>query len=107
MPQFFFDITDGVFTPDFVGTQLSDIASARVHAIALSGDLLNGHTDRFWGGEEWMIEAKDDCGLVLFTLVFRARDTPVSRRSDPRSTQSASRFAVVAATSRSNGGPKG
>ena len=81
MPRYFFDLTDGDFIPDFIGKELADIDAARTEAIRLSAALLDKNTVEFWMGEERMIEGKDDCGLVLFTLAFRASDTPITRRS--------------------------
>ena len=79
MPIFHFDVTDGDFVPDLLGIDLPDIPAARTHAVNLCGELLNSKQAKFWQGEEWLIEVNDDCGLTLFTLVFMARDTPVTR----------------------------
>ena len=68
MPLFYFDVTDGDFIPDLIGTELPDMDAARTHAISLCGELLNAKTTKFWKGEEWLIEVRDDCGLGLFTL---------------------------------------
>ncbi len=84
MSKFFFDVTDGDFIPDLIGLDLPDIDAARAHSVALCAELLNSDQAKFWQGEEWLIEAKDDCGLLLFTLVFMARDTPVTRTHRPR-----------------------
>ena len=84
MPLFFFDVTDGEFQPDLVGTELADTAAARVHAVNLCGRLLKSNQAKFWKGEEWLIEVKDDIGLALFTLVFMARDSPVTRSDRAR-----------------------
>ncbi|HTI66222.1 MAG TPA: hypothetical protein VL460_01605 [Caulobacteraceae bacterium] len=83
MPQYFFDVTGGDFSPDLVGLDFPDMDAARVHAVGLCGALLNSNAAKFWQGEEWLIEAKDDCGLVLFTLVFMCRDTPITRGTRP------------------------
>lgn len=83
MPLFFFDVTDGDFIPDLIGTELPNVAAARTHAVAYAAKLLQERENavRFWGGDEWLIEVKDDIGIILFTLVFMARDTPVSRKA--------------------------
>jgi hypothetical protein len=85
MPQFYFDVTDGEFVPDFEGVELAGLEAARAHAIDLAADLLNANAAKFWRGEEWFIEVKDDCGLVVLTLLFVAREAPTvrnTRRSD-------------------------
>ncbi len=83
MPQFHFDVTDGTFIPDLEGVELADIPAARAHAVLRMHNLLAGHTEAFWMGEEWLIEVRDDCGLLLFTVAFRATETPVAKRSRP------------------------
>lgn len=80
LAKYYFDITDGRTIPDINGTELLDVAAVRSHAIGLSSALLGSHSPSFWRGEEWLIEAKDDIGVVLFTLAFRASDIPVVRR---------------------------
>jgi hypothetical protein len=83
MPQFHFDVTDGSFTPDLAGMELPDIPAARAHTIERMTEILAGHTEAFWQGQEWLIEVRDDCGIILFTLAFRATESPVARRSRP------------------------
>jgi len=80
MSRYFFDVTDGKNIVDFMGLDLSDLDAVRAHAIGLSSALLNSHSPKFWRGEEWLIEAKDDIGVVIFTLAFRASETPVVRQ---------------------------
>ena len=80
MAKYFFDITDGKIVVDISGLDLPDIAAVRAHAISLSSGLLSSNSPAFWRGEEWLIEAKDDIGVVLFTLAFRASDQPIVRR---------------------------
>jgi hypothetical protein len=79
VPQFHFDVTDGDFIPDLGGTVLPDLEAARRHAVLLAGALLTENSDKFWLGETWMIEVRDDCGLALLTMAFSARETPVAR----------------------------
>jgi hypothetical protein len=79
MPKYHFDVTDGDFMPDLEGIELADVEAARSHAVGLCGKLLNSDLAKFWQGEEWLIEVRDDSGIVMFTLVFMARDTPVAR----------------------------
>ena len=80
MSQYFFDITDGNNVVDYMGMDLADLDAVRAHAIGLGSALLNSHSPKFWRGEEWLIEAKDDIGTVIFTLAFRASETPIVRR---------------------------
>jgi hypothetical protein len=59
---------------------LPNLHAVRGHAIGMSTALLSSNSPAFWRGEEWLIEAKDDIGVVLFTLAFRASDKPVIRQ---------------------------
>lgn len=72
MPRFFFHVYDGVSIPDIDGTELADLASARVEAVRLSGALLTDHAEDFWGGHPWSMEVTDRDQMLLFTLNFSA-----------------------------------
>ncbi|MEO6339462.1 MAG: hypothetical protein ABIO39_05455 [Caulobacteraceae bacterium] len=76
MPRYFFDITDGTYTPDLLGTELPGLEAARLEAVVLSGALLRDNPAKFWSAETWLIEVKDEEALVLFTLSFMATEVP-------------------------------
>lgn len=76
MARYFFDVRDGEYIPDQVGTELPDLAAARVHAVVYSGELLMRNAEQFWRGEEWQLEVKDQQGLILFSLMFLATNAP-------------------------------
>jgi hypothetical protein len=85
LAHYFFDITDGQTYADDTGMEFATIEAVRAHAISLSATLLGSHRPAFWRGEEWLIEVKDDIGVVLFTLAFRATETPVTPRQASKS----------------------
>jgi hypothetical protein len=76
MPRFYFDIRDGEFIPDDEGTELADLEAARIQAVMLSGALLSENPSKFWEGEEWQLEVRDDAHLILFILTFMATNSP-------------------------------
>jgi hypothetical protein len=79
MPRYFFDVADGEYCPDSEGTELPGLEEARVCAVRLAGQMLTDHPAKFWAGQEWTIEVKDDWGLVLFVLHFTATESPAIR----------------------------
>jgi len=72
MPRYFFDIIDGQAFPDNDGTDLPDLTAARLEAVRLSAEVLKEMPERFWMCEEWTMTVRDDIGIRLFTLKFRA-----------------------------------
>ena len=80
MPLFFFDVRDGEYFPDNVGTDLPDLDAARREAVTFSGELLRDRGAKFWDGAEWRVEVKDAHGLMLFTLLFTGIDAPALRK---------------------------
>ena len=79
MPRYFFDLTNGKYEPDVVGTELAGLEEARLESVILSGNLLKENPALFWNAETWLIEVKDDVGLILFTLNFMATEAPIIR----------------------------
>lgn len=76
MPRYHFNIHDGAELPDDVGTELPDLAAARIFAVRLAGECLRDHAAEFWNGEEWKMDVADDQGLIQFTLMFVGMDAP-------------------------------
>ncbi len=81
MPRFFFDIRDGEFIPDHIGREFVSLEDARIHAVVMSADLLKENPSRFWEGEEWQLEVRDDARLIQFILTFMATNAPHLPRS--------------------------
>jgi len=76
MPRYFFDIRDGEYIPDHVGCEFVDLEAARIHAVVRSADLLKANPSKFWDGEEWQLEVRDEARLILFILTFMATNSP-------------------------------
>ena len=79
MPRYFFDVRDGTYMPDKDGTELPGLTEARVAAVELAGALLKDNAVRFWDGDDWRIEVKDDANVILFVLQFSATDGAAPR----------------------------
>jgi hypothetical protein len=77
VPRFYFNIFDGVSTPDDTGTELADWKEARVEAVRLAGALLKDDAERVALSDEWRLEIADDYGLVLFRFDFISLEAPV------------------------------
>lgn len=77
MPRFYFNVYDGVSTPDDTGTELADWKEARIEAVRLAGALLKDDAERVALSDEWRLEIADDYGLVLLRFDFISLEAPV------------------------------
>ena len=68
LPRFFFNVYDGISSPDDTGTELSDWRAARIEAIRLAGAIFTDEAKQIAFGEDWHIEVTDERRLVLFRL---------------------------------------
>jgi hypothetical protein len=76
VPRFFFDIRDGEYIADTKGAVFPDLEAARIEAVVRSGDLLRENPSKFWEGEEWQLEVRDEARRILFILTFMATNAP-------------------------------
>jgi hypothetical protein len=73
MPRYFFNIHDGKNVVDREGTELADLAEARLSAVELAGRSIAEIGDAFWTQDhDWRLEVLDASGKLLFTLNFSA-----------------------------------
>ena len=79
MPRFFFHHTDGGFDPDNEGTELPDLATARVEAVRYAAEVVRDRPDEVWSGETFRIEVSDEHGMLLCTVVILGLDAPAAR----------------------------
>lgn len=80
MPRYYFNVYDGVSSPDQDGTELADLAGAKIAALRLMGQLLNDDPDSFWNNHQWRLDVTNDAGLTLFTLMFAAVESAAISR---------------------------
>ena len=78
MPQYHFNVYDGIEIIDFKGTELTDVQAARVEALKHAGALIADAEVRGDLGEEWRLEVTDEFGLVLFRMDFLVSNAPAS-----------------------------
>lgn len=76
MPRFFFDIADGTDFPDREGTDLPDLAAARLEAVRYCAEILREMPEHFWNAEVWTMSVFDHNRELLFTLKFLAEMAP-------------------------------
>ena len=86
MPRYFFNVADGSASPDREGTELLDLAEARLEAVRLTGQMFLDDPEEFWRTGEWWVQVADGYHVTLFTLYTTAADGPgvrPSRRAAP------------------------
>jgi hypothetical protein len=77
VPKYFFDVRDGEYTRDDVGTDLAGIDQARTEAGRLAGEMLSQGPQKFWISQELQVDVRDEDDLVLFNLAFLATNAVV------------------------------
>ena len=79
MPKYHFGSVDGHRDPDPEGSELPDLAAARVMAVRYAGEVLQSDPAIVWHNGQWRVEVTDDDGVLLFTLLTLAIDAPAPR----------------------------
>jgi len=74
--RYFFDVRCAEFVRDERGVELDDPEAARLHAVALSADLLKPYSETFWRGAAWQVEVRDEAGALRLVLNVMATDAP-------------------------------
>ena len=77
MSRYFFDLHDGEKFTDDTGLEFASVEDALHHAVNAVAELLMRNPAKFWSGKPWVMEVKDDLGMVLFTLNFAASEAPI------------------------------
>jgi hypothetical protein len=77
MPRYYFDVYDSANVPDFDGTELANLAVARVEAVRLAGRSLLHEPEAFWEQSDWHLDVTNHDGAHLFRLKFTATDAPI------------------------------
>jgi len=83
MPKYFFHIHDGLSFPDEEGTDLTDLAAARLEAAQLAGQMMKDDSQAFWNGEDWSVQVTDEASMTLFTLHFMSVQAAATRSAKP------------------------
>lgn len=76
MAQYIFNIVEEGKAPDTIGTEYPSAEVARMEAVRFAGELLKLEPERLWKGAELRIEATDEAGLLMFTIVIVGVDSP-------------------------------
>ena len=81
MPLYFFDRVDGGFDADREGTELPDMASARLEAIRFAGETVRDNPEKLRDAGTLRVEVSNDVGAPLCTVTVTASDAPSARAS--------------------------
>lgn len=69
MPKYFFNVVDGRFLVDDIGTDCLDMKAVRLVAIATAGELLRD-TPPLHDGSQWQMHVTDSTKLTVMRLTF-------------------------------------
>ena len=72
MPLFFFNTADGGRDSDLRGTDLPDLAAARVEGIRFAGEALASEPALLRDGQGFRVEVLDGERTLLFTIITLA-----------------------------------
>lgn len=74
MPQFFFDVHDGVECLDEAGTELQDAAAARKEAVVTAGEIMKFRGDPSdWSHQDWCMTVRNEARDLVLTLTLSAQ----------------------------------
>lgn len=81
MTRYFFDLRDGSYYPDETGTVMPSMKAAKCEAARRIAGLLQADPEKFWAGDEWEMEVKDETGLIFFSICIIANEAAAIRRT--------------------------
>ncbi|MEZ2330661.1 hypothetical protein AB6802_13145 [Mesorhizobium sp. RCC_202] len=85
MPNYYFHVDNGEFSPDTDGVDLPDLNAAYREAVRAAGEIINESNRSFWEHMmPWMMNVTDDENRLLFTLQFSAKVPSGEARYIPR-----------------------
>ena len=72
MPTFYFNLHNHHDDDDVSGTELADLATARVEAVVFAGAYLKDNPDLLSDDQEFSVEVTDERRRPVFAVVMRA-----------------------------------
>jgi hypothetical protein len=78
MSRYFFHIADGPREVDREGVEIPSLGAARIQAVVFAGERLKDEPEAAWNGRDWRVEATDEAGSLLFTVIVVAVDAPAA-----------------------------
>jgi hypothetical protein len=78
MIKFFFHTEAESRVTDTQGTELANMAEARVEAARIAGVMLGDAAPKFWGTRPWVITVTDAVGLIFFGIEVSGFSAPAA-----------------------------
>lgn len=72
MPLYYFNLDDGVGTPDAEGLELPGLRQAQAEAVLLLSELLRARPEDSWAGRAARLSVTDQTGAVLLRIEVSA-----------------------------------
>lgn len=76
MARYYFHTTDGTVERDTEGMECADLTEVRQRAIRYAGDIMSDEPEVLWDGRDFRVEATNEAGDLLFTIVTLAINAP-------------------------------
>lgn len=83
MQHYYFNMHNGGDHPDPTGMWLKTLGVARDTAGQLAADMLREYPSECWNRSDCKVEATNDEGLILFTIIISAFDAPACAGNAP------------------------
>lgn len=80
MARYFFDVVEDGHKVDVIGADYATPEIARTEAVCFAAEILKNEPERVWKGAELRIEATDEWGTVLFTVIIVGVDAEALQR---------------------------
>lgn len=76
MARYYFHTTDGTTERDTEGMECADLTEVRQRAIRYARDIMSDEPEVLWDGRDFRVEATNEAGDLLFTIVTLAVNAP-------------------------------
>lgn len=79
MPRSSSIVPTAIFAPDREGTELPDLAAARLEALNFAAQSVKDQPDPVQSASPLRVEVSDDTGMLLSTVIILEIETPAAR----------------------------
>jgi hypothetical protein len=78
MPNYRFEIVDGLKPPEVIEVELGGLTEAKCEAVMFAGRVLCDTAGTFWDNKDWTLTVATDDHLTLFELLIHGTEAPAA-----------------------------